>query len=51
MEQVATNTIIRNGINVTDLMATIEAVQKDPSLANFRFRADNQWLGGGQNRS
>ena len=51
MEQAATKETIRNGVNVTDLMSTIEAVQQDPSLANFKFSAQNQWLDGGHNRS
>ena len=51
MEQTATNEIIRNGVSVTNLIATIEAVKADPELANFQFRARNNWLGGGHNRS
>ena len=51
MEQLATKEVIRNGVNVTDLMNTIDAVQGEPSLANFRFGARNQWLDGGHNRS
>lgn len=51
MEQLAVHEIVRNGINVTNLFTTIDAVKQDPSLANFRFSAQNQWLGGGHNRS
>ena len=43
--------VIRNGVNVTDLMNTIEAVAKDNSLAKFIFKSKNKWLGGGHNRS
>mgnify|MGYP001178242414 CR=1 FL=1 len=42
---------VRNGVNVTALYATIDAVKADPALADFRFRAQNRWLDGGHNRS
>lgn len=42
---------IRNGVNVSALFATIDAVKADPGLAEFRFRADNRWIDGGHNRS
>lgn len=41
--------IIRNGVNVTKLGATIKAVEKQPELAQFKFRARNQWDIGGHN--
>jgi uncharacterized OsmC-like protein len=40
-----------NGVDVTALMATVEAVKKDAEIAKFRFRARNTWLGGDHNRS
>jgi uncharacterized OsmC-like protein len=40
-----------NGVNVTALFETIDAVKKNPSLAAFQFRAANEWLEGGHNRS
>ena len=40
-----------NGVDTDKLMATIEAVKADPSLATFKFRLFNQWAGGGENRS
>jgi uncharacterized OsmC-like protein len=40
-----------NGVNVTDLMQTMEAVKADPTVAKFRFRLNNEWLEGGHNRS
>ncbi len=40
-----------NGVNVSDLMATIGAIQQDPDLAHFEFRTKNRWLGGTHNRS
>lgn len=41
----------RNGINLEQMGQTIEALKNDPSLAQFEFRARNQWVNGGQNRS
>jgi len=42
---------IINGVPVERLKETIQAVRQDPGLADFQFRATNQWLGGSQNRS
>lgn len=41
--------LIRNGVNVTKLAATIKAVEQQPELAQFKFRARNQWDNGGHN--
>lgn len=43
--------IIRNGVNVTKLAATIKAVNQQPQLAQFKFRARNQWQNGSQNEA
>jgi uncharacterized OsmC-like protein len=43
--------LVCNGVNVTAMMDTIEAVKADPSAARFQFRAANRWMGGGRNRS
>lgn len=40
-----------NGVDVAALFATIDAVKKDPAIAEFRFRARNRWLGGDANRT
>lgn len=40
-----------NGVDVDRLFATIDAVGKDTSIADFRFRAENSWMRGGHNRS
>jgi uncharacterized OsmC-like protein len=40
-----------NGVDVDRLFATIGAIQATPSLATFKFRASNKWIGGGRNRS
>ncbi len=41
-----TTTINRNGINIDQLMQTIEAIRQDPELARFQFRAHSEWQGG-----
>ena len=41
----------RNGLNLEQLGQTVEALKNDPSLAQFEFRARNQWINGGENRS
>ncbi len=38
---------IKNGVNVDQLMGTIEAVQGNPELAKFEFRAKTNWIDGG----
>jgi uncharacterized OsmC-like protein len=40
-----------NGVNVTRLAQTIEAIQQQPELAEFKFRARNQWIDGGHNQA
>jgi uncharacterized OsmC-like protein len=40
-----------NGLDTTQMMQTVAALQDDPSLASFQFRARNQWIDGGENRS
>lgn len=41
----------RNGIDTARLVATIEAIDRDPSLARFTFRAASAWQGGGRSRT
>lgn len=43
--------VFMNGVSVTGIFDTIAAVKKDPGLAEFKFRASNEWMGGGHNRS
>ncbi len=38
---------MKNGVNVNQLMETIEAVQGAPELAKFEFRSKNNWIEGG----
>ena len=40
-----------NGLDMEALVGTVEAVKQDPSLGAFEFRATNQWISGGENRS
>jgi len=40
-----------NGVNVDDLFATIDTIKAAPAMAKFRFRLQNHWEDGGQNRS
>lgn len=40
-----------NGINVTQLTETIEAIRKNPDIAKFKFRATNRWVDGTHNRA
>lgn len=42
---------ITNGVNVTALFQTIEAVKQNAAIAKFNFRATNKWLGAEKNRS
>lgn len=40
-----------NGVNVDELFGTINAVKAAPVIAKFKFRAENQWMDGGHNRT
>jgi uncharacterized OsmC-like protein len=40
-----------NGVNVDALFKTIDAVKNAPVIAHFKFRARNEWLDGGHNRT
>lgn len=54
MEQAAKNieaNNVVNGVNVDELFGTINAIKKAPVIATFKFKADNQWMGGGHNRT
>jgi len=39
---------IQNGIDVDQLMSTVGAIQANPDLARFQFRAKSEWGGGGR---
>lgn len=51
MTATTTQEQILNGVNVTRLGQTVEAIQQQPELAQFRFRARNQWITGGYNEA
>jgi uncharacterized OsmC-like protein len=40
-----------NGVNVEQLFTTIDAIKDNPGLAKFKFRASNEWVNGGHNRT
>lgn len=40
-----------NGLNTQAMDDTVQAVRDDASLGRFEFRATNQWINGGENRS
>lgn len=42
---------ICNGVDVTAMKETVEAVKAEPAIAKFQFRATNTWMGGSHNRS
>lgn len=47
-----TQTVTRiNGVNVDQLMDTVNTIQKKPELAHFQFRAHNEWVSGGHSRT
>lgn len=39
---------VTNGVNVSQLVQTIELIKRDPSLAQFRFRSQTRWHEGGR---
>lgn len=40
-----------NGLDMTALVDTGEAIKREPVLGQFEFRARNRWIDGGENRS
>ena len=40
-----------NGVDVPILFATLDAVKAQPEIAQFQFRARNEWISGTHNRS
>ncbi len=40
-----------NGVDVDQLLATIDAIKENPSLADFRFRARTEWVEGAHSRT
>jgi uncharacterized OsmC-like protein len=52
-EQAVTKEVVMtvNGLGVREMVDTVQAITDDPSLGQFEFRAENQWINGGENRS
>lgn len=44
-------TRMMNGLDMEQAEATVAAIQGDPSLGRFQFRARNRWMTGGENHS
>jgi len=42
---------VLNGVNVTKLKQTVEAIRSQPEIAQFKFRARNEWDNGGHNQA
>jgi uncharacterized OsmC-like protein len=47
----ATKPVMLNGVNVTALDETVEAIKANSEIARFNFRVSNTWMGGDRNRS
>lgn len=41
-------TSARNGVNLDQLVQTVQAVQHEPAIAQFQFRTQSRWEGGGR---
>lgn len=42
---------IVNGVNVTKLVGTIDAIKNSPIISKFNFRAKGRWIDGGHNQT
>lgn len=40
-----------NGVNVNEIVSTVNAIKADPDLALFRFRSTTEWVNGGHSRT
>lgn len=40
-----------NGLNTTQMTATVAAIKEQPQIAAFQFRAKNEWIAGMENRT
>jgi len=40
-----------NGFKLEEIQETLQALQQNPEIAKFKFRAKNKWIHGGHNRS
>lgn len=46
-----TNQKIVNGVNVDQLLETMNAIKSNSNIAKFNFRAKGNWINGGHNRT
>ena len=47
----ASNDVVLNGVDVTQLFEAIELIRGNAEIAKFKFRNRNKWITGGLNRS
>lgn len=47
----ASNDVVLNGVDVTQLFEAIELIRGNAEIAKFKFRNSNKWITGGLNRS
>ena len=40
-----------NGVDIDQLVATINAIKENPDLARFQFRSNTEWVDGGHSRT
>lgn len=46
-----TSTTTLNGVNVDQLVETIDIIKSQPGVAKFKFRAQNEWIEGARSRT
>ncbi len=51
MQEATKQKKVVNGVNVTELFDTIDAINENKEIAKFKFRAKNEWQEGGANRT
>lgn len=42
---------ILNGVNLDQLVSTVDAIKADPDIAQFKFRAEGKWIDGGHSKT
>src|SRR3989344_3913375 len=45
-----TNNVV-NGVNVDQLVQTVNLIKDKPDIAKFTFRAKNEWINGGHSKT
>jgi uncharacterized OsmC-like protein len=51
LEDIMTTASVRNGVDITQLVQTIDAIKQQPELAQFKFRAHAEWEEGAESRT